>query len=369
MDKRLRKRNVLRDIPYVRDPVNIETSEIDQPSSLVERVKRLSNPGWFVSFALHLILLIALGLWILPSVIDRPIGLMVEAVNAEQLEGIDLSSIKIPIEDRSSLAIDEFAEVEFQDELVNQDVLEADLDETDALEIDAMAEGELIEVTGVVESGATNPPANPAAEAIQSRVSKAGGKQGEVQFSLVWETISDLDIHVITPQGQRIFYGARKSNCRGHLDVDANARNRKKFTTEPVENIRWLKGQPDSGRYTVIVHYYQRRGGHKEIEYEMMAKTGENVDVVKKPIDFRDRIHVYRYVFFDGSYSDDDRERLTAKLKKLQENEEQAAQQIMDSIPQQRPAARTTTLRRVITNYPHTDAAIEALKQLEGDGK
>ena len=87
MDKRLRKRNVLRDIPYVRDPVNIETSEIDQPSSLVERVKRLSNPGWFVSFALHLILLIALGLWILPSVIDRPIGLMVEAVNAEQLEG------------------------------------------------------------------------------------------------------------------------------------------------------------------------------------------------------------------------------------------------------------------------------------------
>lgn len=79
---------------------------------------------------------------------------MVEAVNAEQLEGIDLSSIKIPIEDRSSLAIDEFAEVEFQDELVNQDVLEADLDEMDALEIDAMAEGELIEVTGVVESGA-----------------------------------------------------------------------------------------------------------------------------------------------------------------------------------------------------------------------
>lgn len=368
MDKRLLKRDVLKDIHYVRESVNIETSEIAQPTSLTDGIKRLSSPSWLVSFAFHLTLFIALALWALPSVIDRPIGLMVEAVDAEPLERIDLGSIKIPNEDRTSLAIDEFAEVEFENELISQEVLEADLDDTDAFEIDAMAEGVLTEVTGGVANGVTNPPANLAAEAIQSRVNKAGGKKGEVQFSLVWETISDLDIHVITPHGQRIFYGARKSNCRGHLDVDANARNRRKFTTEPVENIRWLTGQPDSGRYTAIVHYYQRRGDDNEIEYEMMAKTGENIDVVKKPINFRDRIHVYRYVFFDSSFSGDDRELLTARLKKTQEDEERLAQRTMNSLPGF-GQARTSTLRRVIANYPHTDAAIEALKQLEGDGK
>jgi len=363
---------MLRKISYVRDPVTIETDEVTPPTSLAQNIrKRVFDPSWFVSFALHLILFIALALWILPSVIDRPIGLMVEAVDAEQLEEIDLGNINIAIEDRSSLAVEEFAETELDSELETQDVLEADLAEPGAFEIEATTEVALTKIEGGGASGATDSdgPANPAAEAIQEKVSKAGGKKGEVQFSLVWKTISDLDIHVVTPRGQRIFYGARKSACRGHLDVDANAPTRKNFsfTKEPVENIRWLKGQPESGRYTVIVHYYQRRG-NKRVEYEMMAKTGENIDVIKKPINYRDRIHVYRYVFFDRSFSADDRERLTAKLKDTQENEERLAQRIMDSIPQ-RPRARRALLQRVISNYPHTDAAIEALQQLEGDGK
>lgn len=91
---------------------------------------------------------------------------------------------------------------------------------------------------------------------IAQRVRNAGGLYDEVdvRISLLWNTRDDLDLHVITPSGEEIFYGHRRSICGGELDVDRNVRGE---TTEPIENIRWRKGDAPAGEYRVYVQNFR----------------------------------------------------------------------------------------------------------------
>lgn len=90
---------------------------------------------------------------------------------------------------------------------------------------------------------------------IRDRVTKAGGLYDgvDIRASLIWNNRNDLDLHVITPANERIYYGAKKANCGGWLDVDMNPRGE---TTKPVENVRWAKGTAKAGRYRVLVRNY-----------------------------------------------------------------------------------------------------------------
>ena len=72
--------------------------------------------------------------------------------------------------------------------------------------------------------------------------------------SLIWDNRNDLDLHVITPSGEHIYYAHKQSRCRGELDVDRNVRGE---TTKPVENVRWRKGEAPAGRYRVFVQNYR----------------------------------------------------------------------------------------------------------------
>lgn len=92
---------------------------------------------------------------------------------------------------------------------------------------------------------------------IGRRLARAGAKTGDVQVSLSWENFNDIDLHVITPAGERIFFAARQSSCRGALDVDMNAGGPQ--SREPVENIFWPKRAAPNGEYQVFVHHYARR--------------------------------------------------------------------------------------------------------------
>ena len=87
---------------------------------------------------------------------------------------------------------------------------------------------------------------------IKKRVEAAGGiyEGVDVRASLIWDNRNDLDLHMITPSGEHIFYGHKQSHCRGELDVDRNVRGE---TTKPVENIRWRKGTAPAGSYRLYV--------------------------------------------------------------------------------------------------------------------
>ncbi|TVX86025.1 YfaP family protein [Paenibacillus agilis] len=95
---------------------------------------------------------------------------------------------------------------------------------------------------------------------IKRRVESQGGKyeNNEIRCSLIWENYTDLDLHVITPNREHIYYGDRYGRCGGNLDIDMNAGGRTSLT--PVENIRWSNGKAREGRYQFYVYNFSERG-------------------------------------------------------------------------------------------------------------
>ena len=61
-------------------------------------------------------------------------------------------------------------------------------------------------------------------DSIKDRVKKAGGNvEGVLRCSLSWFNHDDLDIHVIEPDGNNIYYNNKKNfDTTGKLDVDMN---------------------------------------------------------------------------------------------------------------------------------------------------
>ncbi len=80
---------------------------------------------------------------------------------------------------------------------------------------------------------------------------------GDVQVTLRWNTPVDLDLHVIDPLGEEIYFSHPFSQSGGSLDVDANAGCE---NDAPVENVFWPTGGAPFGTYQVFVVLYQDCG-------------------------------------------------------------------------------------------------------------
>jgi len=91
---------------------------------------------------------------------------------------------------------------------------------------------------------------------IKQRVESAGGQYAgvDVRASLIWDNTNDLDLHVITPSGEEIYYAHKQSVCKGWLDVDMNVRGE---SVKPVENVRWKTGEAPAGHYKVYVQNFR----------------------------------------------------------------------------------------------------------------
>jgi len=86
------------------------------------------------------------------------------------------------------------------------------------------------------------------------------GGDGELRFNLQFtnEANVDLDLHVITPQGEEIYYVDMEDSTGGELDVDCLCFD---CPNGPNENIYWRYGiGAESGTYRVSVVYYGQCG-------------------------------------------------------------------------------------------------------------
>lgn len=90
---------------------------------------------------------------------------------------------------------------------------------------------------------------------IDRKLSEVNAQTGQVQISLSWDNINDIDLWVEYNGFCRDRLGWQNviGISGGFLDVDANAVY---TTTRPIENIFW-KTAP-AGTYTVYAHFYRQ---------------------------------------------------------------------------------------------------------------
>ena len=98
------------------------------------------------------------------------------------------------------------------------------------------------------------PPPTPV-PATPTRVADLG--TGDVQVTLIWNSTNDLDLWVVDPQGEKIYFGQKTSLSGGLLDVDANA-GCGTVTSQPVENIFWPSGEAPLGGYALSVNFFRQ---------------------------------------------------------------------------------------------------------------
>ena len=116
-----------------------------------------------------------------------------------------------------------------------------------------------------------------------------GAKTGKITVSLFWNTMDDLDLHLVKqtdlPVRGRWFRGMccfnnRKTNF-AELDIDMNVFPK---TNDAVENIYVPHSLP--GRYGVYVHFFKRHTNNKSVRYTVLFQ-----EEGKEPVTFHGTVN------------------------------------------------------------------------------
>jgi len=84
---------------------------------------------------------------------------------------------------------------------------------------------------------------------------------GDVQVSIAWTGKTDIDLHVIDPNDEEIYYGHKTAASGGRLDLDSNAACQ--LDNKNNENVYFPKDNSPHGDYKVAVNYYDDCGQAK----------------------------------------------------------------------------------------------------------
>lgn len=124
---------------------------------------------------------------------------------------------------------------------------------------------------------------NSVTDSIKERVKAQGGNiSAPVRVSLSWHNYDDLDLAVIEPNGNKIYFGGSVSGYSGgKLDVDMNAGGKK--SREAVENIFWQNPERMlPGKYKVRVNNFAKRE-NIDVGYELQVELfGETYQYAKE---------------------------------------------------------------------------------------
>ena len=100
----------------------------------------------------------------------------------------------------------------------------------------------------------------------------AVGASSDVQVTVSWDAMSDVDLHVVEPSGEEIYWGNKNSLTGGVLDVDSNPACL--FDNRQIENIGWMRAP--AGTYTVRVDYWADCGVSRT-NYLVTVRNNGNV--------------------------------------------------------------------------------------------
>jgi hypothetical protein len=87
---------------------------------------------------------------------------------------------------------------------------------------------------------------------LQTNVIQVG--TGDIQVSVSWDSVTDIDLHVVDPNGDEVYYGQDSVASGGRLDLDSNAACNADYKNN--ENITWPSGKGLAGSYTVRLDYW-----------------------------------------------------------------------------------------------------------------
>ncbi|MBZ0270010.1 hypothetical protein K8I85_17805 [bacterium] len=99
---------------------------------------------------------------------------------------------------------------------------------------------------------------------------------GDVQVTVNWDTDADVDLHVVDPSAQEIYWASRTSASGGELDLDSNAACNGDGVSN--ENITWGVGAAPNGTYTVRVDYWSACQA-SETNYTVLINNGGDVSI------------------------------------------------------------------------------------------
>lgn len=99
---------------------------------------------------------------------------------------------------------------------------------------------------------------------------------GDIAFRLYWQGEEDLDLHVQEPAGEAIFFGHRKSESGGELDVDCNSAA-DRICRSPVENVYWPVDRAPEGDYTYWIELFQHSQAERAVPFTLQVLLGKQV--------------------------------------------------------------------------------------------
>jgi hypothetical protein len=267
----------------------------DEPETAQTWFRR--NAGFAISLIANLLLLIALAVWQIHQP-TKPEQILLTSVTdpaiPEQVFEIDKpAELELTTDEISSAAGGDLTDLPDAPEIAAITDFNAPLNtpgQTDTLQDQFTSD--LMQQIGGGHGGGGSGGAGPAfgdASMMEfvDRLQRAGAKTGDVQISLIWDNFNDLDLHIITPKGETIFFGHRRSRCRGLLDVDMNAG--RGMTREPVENIYWAKGKAPTGKFKVYVHHYRNHGDPDPTPFELRVLVDGETKVIRGETSFGER--------------------------------------------------------------------------------
>jgi hypothetical protein len=132
---------------------------------------------------------------------------------------------------------------------------------------------------------------------LQKRLQREEAQSGDVQLSLMWNNMNDIDLHCIDPNGEEIFYSNKKARSGGELDVDMNANA--PYSRQPVENIYWPPDGAPKGKYRIFVEHYDMHDEINTTEFTLGIKQGGQTREFKDSIDHQQRKTIHEFELND----------------------------------------------------------------------